>query len=282
MMNAFGKHPLNISCAGVKFYPKNAKIPPEVLNYHISDISNTACNAARQALLGDAVCLTIENIGCIASAISLGLVDRLQDKPLKGKRVYTELMREHTEEGQKFTPPSPKDFTDGNVYACGALKKFEFCLFGKSDSGRYRDIKTARKAIKNMPSIQPPSMKAVFIYAADFEDINIIPDVVLFDIRPVELTRIIQGYQFITSKRLKADMAGLRGVCSDLIVIPYLKSKINISSYCLGARILAKFEPDKLGLGIPFKLLPTIVKGMENSKTGYPFHLYHGAYTIKK
>lgn len=277
LITAFGVEGISVSVTAVKFYKMNDDIPKCVLENITENITLTSCQAARQASIGDAVCLAQENIGCIAAAITFGLVDQYDDKPLKGSRVYTELMNGNFEKTNPSSAPSPKDFTDGIVYACKSSKRLEFCLFGNEDSGRFKDIETAKSAIKDMMAIQPPDTKAVFFYSPEFDEIDLVPDVVVLSLRPVELARIVQAYQFITGKRINASIGGVRAVNSDLIVRPYLTNEINISPYCVGARLIAKFEADKMGMGIPFELFETIVLGMEASVTGYPFHLYPGA-----
>lgn len=72
-------------------------------------------------------------------------------------------------------------------------------------------------------------------------------------------------------------MGAVRVVNSDIIVRPYLTQKINFASYCIGARLIAEYDPNHLGIGIPFSIFKDIVQGMEDSKTGYPFPLYPGA-----
>ena len=98
-------------------------------------------------------------------------------------------------------------------------------MFGKDDSGRYAKKKIAAKAVSDMLSLQPPTTQGVFYFPPDFEDAEITPDVVVLSVRPVELCRLIQGYQFLTGKRVRADVGGLRAGCSDLIVRPYLSGK---------------------------------------------------------
>ena len=65
-------------------------------------------------------------------------------------------------------------------------------------------------------------------------------------------------------------MGALRGVPSDLIAQPYLNQQINVSTYCLGARLLAGFEGDRMGIGIPYPEFDLVVCGIEQSKIGYP------------
>jgi len=268
---------IEIPVSLVKIFKTGDNIPENIFEYHPDHISLTSCQAEKQAALGDIICLTKRNIGCIAAAITFGLVDQNDTHPLQGPRVYTDIMKEHSENKEKFLPPSPADFTNGLVYACKDAARSDFSLFGKKDAGRYKDIDTAKKAIKEMMALQPAETEAVLFYSPEFDEVDFLPDVVICSIRPVELTRFVQAYQFNTGKRIEASMGGLRAVNSDLIVRPFVTQKINVSSYCLGSRLIAQYGGDRLGMGIPFSEFEVIVKGMEDSKTGFPFNEYPGA-----
>ncbi len=234
MIAAMGVEGLKIPAACVKFYRHTDESPEFLAQYDPSEETVTSCQAVRHASLGHPVKLSLDTIGCIAAAVSLGLVDQHRDTPLDfPSRTYTDLMRRQSGDGGKFRPPSPKDFTSGLVYACQQAKKPEYCLFGPEDSGRFKDVHTARAAVEQMAAIQPPEMKSIFFYSpTKFKDADLEPDVVILSVRPVELTRIIQGYQFMTGKRVQASMGALRAVPSDLIAQPFLSQQINVSTYC--------------------------------------------------
>ncbi|MCG8634801.1 MAG: DUF169 domain-containing protein [Desulfobacterales bacterium] len=268
---------LSLPLSAVKFYRKEETPPDIVSSYTPSGLTLTSCQAAKQASLGDNVCLTKNNIGCIAAAITFGLVDENQESPMQGSRVYTDIMKDQSKNKGEFSPPSPKDFTEGFVYACKDANKPDFALFGKDDSGRYNSVETAKKAVEGMMAIKPADTNAVFLYSREFDELDLEPDVIVLSVRPVELARLIQAYQYITGERVNSSMGGLRVVNSDLIVRPYLTGKINISTYCLGARLIAQYNADRLGIGMPFKDFQIIARGMEESRTGFPFHLYPGS-----
>ena len=267
--------PLAIPTAGVKFFRHGESIPPEVQSFETDNVSLSSCQANRQASLGDAVLLTLNNVGCIAAAITLGLVDQHRKTPLEGKRVYTEIMREQAP--AQFTPPSPEDFTNGTVYAAPAAGRREFCLFGENDSGRFKTPEIARRAIAQMSALQPASMAAVFFFSQEFDELDLVPDVVTMNVRPVEMTRLAQAWMFLTGERVEGSMGPVRVVNSDLVVRPYLTGKMNYSSYCVGARLIAQYEADRLGLGMPWAIFQQTVQGMKESKGGYPFERYPGA-----
>jgi uncharacterized protein (DUF169 family) len=277
MIDALGVDGLSVPTACVKFYREGEEIPSEVLEYEPSGLTLTSCQSTRQASFGDSVLLTPKSIGCVAAAITFGLVDKEQDRPMGESLVYTDIMKAQSGSEADFVPPAPKDFTDGTVYACTAAGRSDFALFGAEDTGRYDSPETARRAMDDMIAIQPATTQAVFLYALDFEDADVEPDVIVMSVRPVELTRIIQAYQFHSGKRVNASMGGLRVVNSDLIVRPYLTQEMNVSTYCLGARLIAEFEADKMGIGMPFSTWQEVVRGMQDSKGGFPFPLYPGA-----
>jgi len=276
MMASMEVEGLKIPITAVKFFDQKENVPDVVMENHITDITLTVCQAAKQASLGDAVCLSRDNIGCIAAGISIGLIDEGEEKPLKGPRVYTDIMKEQSGVANGFIPPTPREFTEGIVYACKDSERPDLCLFGKNDSGRFKDVKTAKQAITDMIAIQPATTASVFFYPIDFKEMDLIPDVVVLSVRPVELARIIQAYQYRTGKRFTGSMGAVRAVCSDLIARPFLTREVNISTYCLGARLIAQYGADRLGIGVPFEDFKEIVRGMEDSKTGYPYPLYPG------
>jgi uncharacterized protein (DUF169 family) len=280
MIAAMGVEDLNIPTACVKIYKQGDDIPTGVTDYEPVGLTLTSCQSTRQAGFGDSVLLTPKSIGCVAAAITFGLVDRNQDKPMGESLVYTDIMKSQASDDIEFVPPTPKDFSEGTVYACTAAGRPDFALFGADDTGRYDSTETAKSAMSDMIAIQPPTTQAVFLYALDFDDADVEPDVVVLSVRPVELTIIIQAYQFHTGKRVNASMGGLRVVNSDLIIRPYLTQEMNVSTFCLGARLIAEFEADRMGVGIPYSIFKDIVQGMEDCKGGFPFAAYPGANNV--
>lgn len=268
---------IEIPAAAVKLFSMSEEVPAKVLDNNPGGMTITACHALRSAMLGDPAYVDAGSIGCIAAAISLGLVDASQPDPLEGPRTYTELMRQSSGKGDAFIPPAPADFSDGTVYAFKDSGREDYSLFGKEDAGRYNKKEIATRAVAGMMAIQPPATQGIFFYPADNDDFQLKPDIIVMAVRPVELCRLIQGYQFLTGERNTADIGGLRAGCSDLIARPYLTKSINFSPFCLGARLIAGFEADRMGMGMPFALFETLVKGVEASKTGFPFPKYPGA-----
>lgn len=278
LMAAMQVPDLEIPTTCVKLYPHTEAVPTKVRALRVDEETLMSCQATRHASQGHPVFLDATNIGCVAAAISLGLVDQQQSRPMEQPpRLYTNVMHEQSGLGDHFHPPAPSDFSSGLVYACQHAGRPEFGLFGADDAGRFKDVETAQQALQSMMAIQPPTMQGVLFFPAHYNAVAVVPDVVVMAVRPVELTRLLQGYQYLTGRPVQAVMNPLRVVDSDLIARPFLTGEINFSSFCLGARVLGRFEADRMGLGIPFDKFKILVDGVERSRTGYPFELYPGA-----
>ena len=73
---------LEIPITAVKLFTSEGEVPQSVRDHEVEGLTLTSCQATKQASLGDAVCLTRRNIGCVAAAVSLGLADEREDEPL--------------------------------------------------------------------------------------------------------------------------------------------------------------------------------------------------------
>jgi uncharacterized protein (DUF169 family) len=249
-----------VHCLGVKFIQKGEKIPE---NIQVKDVPAPWCRILKLASEGDVMIATKDNIGCPAAGIALGLVDPHDREVLSGSRKYTSMMSK---------PASPKDFTDGFVYACKGSGHMEFALFGENDSGRYETWGAAKNAIQGMASVNEHQMDAVLAFPAGAVDIE--PDVVIIDLIPKQVLRTVQGYAYPTGERVTFSTIGIRGVCADITAYPFIEQKMNASFYCLGARALGEWEGEHMALGMPLKIFKDTVEGMEASKGGFPYKAY--------
>ncbi len=141
--------------------------------------------------------------------------------------MYTDMIRLFGVDGLEIPVGFVKLFTNGTVYACHDAGRPEFGLFGPDDGGRFSRVTTARKAISAMDAIQPPRTQGVFFYSIGFKALDLFPDIVILNVRPVELTKRLQSYQYVTGRPVKAHMNPLRAVDADLIARPYLAGEIN-------------------------------------------------------
>ena len=141
MIDAMGVEDLTIPTAGVKFYKQGDDIPAGVRGYEPQGLTLTSCQSTRQAGFGDSVLLTPKSIGCVAAAITFGLVDKDQDQAMGESLV---VYRYHEGPGQG---PGALLSSDAE----GLQRRYSLCLRGGRQGGlravrvrRYRPVRQYR------------------------------------------------------------------------------------------------------------------------------------------
>lgn len=88
------------------------------------------------------------------------------------------------------------------------------------------------------------------------------PDIVIVVSKSYNIMRIIQAYGYFNGYSNNLRTTGLQAICQDLTTYPYNTEDINISLLCPGTRLVADWEMDEIGIGIPFKKWNEIVEGI--------------------
>ena len=127
-------------------------------------------------------------------------------------------------------------------------------------SNRYKDKKTAQRAINSLPRIK-----------GDYRSLRIEPlgqnngefDVLLLYLKPESAMKIIQAYAFHFGKGIASRSIGAASICGDCTARP-LHEGIGISYGCKGSRKHSGYADEEVPIGIGFKLIEKIEKGLEN------------------
>ena len=101
------------------------------------------------------------------------------------------------------------------------------------------------------------------------EDYKVDPDVVIVVGSSYNVMRMIQGHGYFNGYTNNLRTVGLQAVCQDLTTYPYNSEDINISLLCPGTRLVADWEADEIGIGIPFAKWYEVVEGVK--ETTNPF-----------
>ncbi|MCX9012871.1 MAG: DUF169 domain-containing protein [Candidatus Methanoperedens sp.] len=219
----------------------------------------TWCQAVQMARKNNEAFIINKNtIDCPGASIALGLVDPYSKEKLGVKQYKGDM------EG------SPYDFSMGYVYACAASGNPEFHLFGKdTDPGRYNSLESARNAIAGMPRLQQGT-SCVVPYPPS---LDIDPDVVLAVVNSKQAMRLIQAQAWDGGNRFHSSTIGIRGVCADSVAYPLLNNTLNVTFFCLGARVLGKFKADECLAALPYTIMGRINRNLEESDSGFPLDL---------
>lgn len=262
-MAAFGVPELpDVTAVGVKFVHRGEAPPPEATPL---EMAYTWCYAVKQAAKGEVPYLTRETCGCVMAAIALGLVDEDETEPLPGFRQYSQNMQ---------AAPAPADYKAGRVFGCAAAGRMDLAIYGADDPGRYSSVEAARRAYDGMAKIQPARMDGVVAFPPEADLAHLVPDVVILALTPRETVRTVQALTFATGERFEMSTLGVGGFSVDLTASPYVTGRPNGSFMCVGARIIARWDGNLNGLGLPWAHFLAMVEGMEASAKGYPFARY--------
>lgn len=95
------------------------------------------------------------------------------------------------------------------------------------------------------------------------------PDVVIVVSGPYNIMRVIQGYGHHYGYPNNLRTVGLQAVCQDLTTYVYNMDDINISMLCPGTRLVADWELNDVGIGVPWSKWEKTVDGVK--ETTNPF-----------
>ena len=269
LIEAFDDDSVKIPCCGLKFIRHDEEEPldtfatsPKWLDEYPRSLAS--CGFSYKAAKGGwTLRVTVDNIGCPAGAVSLGLCPADATCSFQGG-CYVKPMKKAA---------VPKDFLAGHVYAPHQSGHPEFSLFGEEDSGRYETVEAAERAVSGMVAI-PPVMKAVYYYHPRLSRVDVDPDLVHVYCTPLQAMRMVQGYCYSSGERFTMSCIGIRGVSCDMTALPYMTGEINGTFLCLGARAISRWEEEYVGFGIPYEKLAQVVEGMEKSRTGFPYEYF--------
>ena len=126
--------------------------------------------------------------------------------------------------------------------------------------GRFKTMEAAKKTIDEIPKITP--QKAGIIYGP-YEDVDYVPDVVVYFTKPVSGMLTAQTFVYSEGEKFKPSFAGIQSVCADVVAGPYMNKKANVSLGCDGSRKAAKVKDDELVVGINIENMDDVISTIE-------------------
>jgi uncharacterized protein (DUF169 family) len=85
------------------------------------------------------------------------------------------------------------------------------------------------------------------------------PDVLISNLQPVQVMRLIKLYQNQTGENIYIDQLSLMSVCGNIAVRCFLTQQISISFGCDDSRLYGNIERDRLVVGVPYALIKTFL-----------------------
>lgn len=137
---------------------------------------------------------------------------------------------------------------------------------GRFSKGIYKDVETSKSINDDMLFMKEEPAGIAVMPLENYEED---PDVVVVVSSSYNIMRMIQGHGYFNGYTNNLRTVGLQAVCQDLTTYPYNTQDINISLLCPGTRLVADWEANEIGIGIPFAKWYEIVEGVK--QTTNPF-----------
>lgn len=130
---------------------------------------------------------------------------------------------------------------------------------GRFSKNLYKDIETSKSINDDMSFLKEEPVGLVVMPLENYKEEA---DVVIVVGKSYNIMRLIQGHGYFNGYTNNLRTVGLQAVCQDLTSYPYNTKDINISLLCPGTRLVADWQPDEIGIGIPFEKWNEIVEGV--------------------
>lgn len=137
---------------------------------------------------------------------------------------------------------------------------------GRFSKNIYKDVETSKSINDEMLFLKE---EPVGIAVMPLENYKVEPDVVIVVSGSYNVMRLIQGHGYFNGYTNNFKTVGLQAVCHDLTTYPHNTQDINLTLLCPGTRLVADWQVDEIGMGIPFAKWYEIVEGVK--ETTNPF-----------
>lgn len=126
--------------------------------------------------------------------------------------------------------------------------------------GLHDNISASKKMIDERDCINDEIIGEII---CPLKDANFEPDVVVFIDIPERLYWLESMITYNAGGRLTFSTAPAQCLCEDVVVIPFIHDKLNISLGCFGCRKRTSIKPEEMAAGIPYSKLPEMMDALE-------------------
>lgn len=137
---------------------------------------------------------------------------------------------------------------------------------GRASKNMYKNIEISKSINDEMLFLEKESHGIVVMPLENYKED---PDLVIVVSKSYNVMRMIQGDGYFNGYTNNLKTVGLQALCHDLTSYVYNTKDINISLLCPGTRLVAGWQLDEIGIGIPFEKWNTLVEGVK--ETANPF-----------
>jgi uncharacterized protein (DUF169 family) len=195
---------------------------------------------------------------------------------LEGTMTFCQMLK-RAQEGPPFYADSDNHICEAGPFVLGSREPPKPFLTGEYGAG-HQHVKEPRTMRKMYRSI--PKMEKNIIHYVGFSTIDrwlFEPDVLIIvsDINQTEI--LLRAMSFTTGKVYSSKFTGVMG-CAWIYIYPHITGELNYVPAGLGAgmKMLKVFPEGSVVTSIPFDLLPTILKNLQEMPWVLPLHQPNG------
>ena len=132
-----------------------------------------------------------------------------------------------------------------------------YVLFHKLDP-----MEAASQMVAERPHLPQRSVDATV--ATPLAQAAATPDVVVVAGNAEQVMWLTMAASYYSGKRFDYRVSGFNSLCVEATLFPYTEGQMNLSLGCYGCRAASDLTNDMLFLGIPLKMMPTVISGLHH------------------
>ncbi|MBU5613858.1 DUF169 domain-containing protein [Geomonas azotofigens] len=128
--------------------------------------------------------------------------------------------------------------------------------------GKLATKEVARQMVAERPALPEGSMRATLL--TPLAKPVMTPDVVAVIAPPETVMWLCMASTYFTGKRSSFQMSSYNAQCVETTLYPYTTGEMNTSLGCYGCRAISDLGEEMMFIGIPLKMMPTLIEGLRH------------------
>ena len=184
----------------------------------------------------------------------------------------------------KRAQEGPPFYADSGNYECEVGPFILGCQevpppFFRGEYGAAHKHFSAPRAMRRIYEIIPKIAKNVVncVAFSAFDQLSFEPDVLIFVANSDQTQILLRAMSYTTGKPYTSKFTGVMG-CAWLFIYPYLTGELNYvpANFSAGMKLLKVFPENTIVTSIPYDLLPTVLKNLQDMPWVLPLHQADG------
>ena len=195
---------------------------------------------------------------------------------LEAKMTFCQMIK-RAQEGPPFYADSENHACEVGPFILGGQKvppPFFRGEYGVAQK-HFKEPRAMRKVYQIIPKLEKDVVSCVAFSTVD--KLSIEPDVIIFVADPDQTQILLRAMSFTTGQPYTSKFTGVMG-CAWFFIYPYLTGELNYvpANFSAGMKLLKIFPEGTIVTSIPYQLLPTVLRNLQEMPWVLPLHQADG------